>query len=630
MLKRLRELFIKKAKTTRAKAPSTAAADEAARRAPAPAERAEPPSVHHGPTVVHRPIAAQDLDPEAVKIIRRLTRFDHTAYLVGGCVRDLLLDRKPKDYDIATSATPRTVKRSFSNCRIIGRRFRLAHIYFQDGKFIEVATFRARDVREADDAGEGSGAPEEDQDLLIRDDNVFGTPEEDALRRDFTINQLFYDVNSGNVIDHADGLGDLRRRLVRTIGDPEIRFREDPIRILRAVKFAARLDFGIEARTLGALRRTRNELPKAATPRILEEVNRFCRGGAARRSFDLLFETEVFEIVFPELADAYAPGSEERRYLSALLDAVDARGDGPEIGTGEIFAALLLPILAPEFGWGADGSVASARPRVDPRARVDAVLRPIALRLRVARKDQERCRQAMAILQRMVPFKTTRRGFRLALARRPGFADALWMLETAAALHGGELRESLEGWTARATETAPPRAPRPHPAPEAEEVGEGPAPAGRRRRRRRRGKGPGGEVRPDAEAAPAPAAQAPARRGGGRPQPKPPEDAEPAKKLPSKWSDDYFFAALPTVPKDLGLEEDGRDRYGARQVAAEASRPDDDETASAVGPDDSGEDPVAEGATEAGAAPKRRRRRRRRRGRGGGGSASESAGEPEA
>src|SRR5213075_3244638 len=135
----------------------------------------------------------------------------------------------------------------------------------------------------------GAAAVETD-DLLIRDDNVFGTPEEDALRRDFTINALFYDVNAETVIDHADGLGDLRRRLVRTIGDPVVRFREDPIRILRAIKFAARLGFTIEERTLVALRQTRSEIPKAAAPRILEEFNRFCRSGAGRRSFELAFD----------------------------------------------------------------------------------------------------------------------------------------------------------------------------------------------------------------------------------------------------------------------------------------------------------------------------------------------------
>ena len=290
MLKRLRKILTRRRATT--------SPEPAPRQRENDRIRGEVPPIHHGPKVVHRPIPISDIDPDAVKILRRLTRFNHTAYLVGGCVRDLLLDRHPKDFDIGTTATPRQVRRAFSNCRIIGKRFRLAHIYFQNGKIIEVATFRARDGDGDGDAPTPPGG--QDGDLLIRDDNIFGTPEEDALRRDFTINALFYDVNDENVLDHADGLGDLRRRLIRTIGDPEIRFREDPIRILRAIKFAARLDFEIEPGTLEALRQTRNLIPKAAPPRILEEINRFCRGGAARKSFEALRETGVFEV--PDLS----------------------------------------------------------------------------------------------------------------------------------------------------------------------------------------------------------------------------------------------------------------------------------------------------------------------------------------
>jgi poly(A) polymerase len=164
------------------------------------------------------------------------------------------------------------------------------HVLFGGGKVIEVATFRRTPTLDVDPL-EANGSAVADVDLLIRSDNAFGEAHEDAVRRDFTINALFYDVNAETVIDHADGLGDLRRRLVRTIGDPVVRFREDPIRILRAIKFAARLGFAIEDKTLAALRQTRSEIPKAAAPRILEEFNRFCRSGAGRRSFELTFET---------------------------------------------------------------------------------------------------------------------------------------------------------------------------------------------------------------------------------------------------------------------------------------------------------------------------------------------------
>src|SRR4029077_14958216 len=307
VLKKIKALLARGSKRLRyetTKTPPLPAADPE----PSPSPPS-PPQVHRGPEVVHHPVALKDLDPDAVRIVKRLTRFNYPAYLVGGCVRDLLLELNPKDFDIATAATPRQVKRLFSNCRIIVRRLRLAHVSFQNGKIIEVATFRARDLADGgpevvEAEGERTAADDED-DLLIRDDNVFGTPEEDALRRDFTINALFYDVNAETVIDHADGLGDLRRRLVRTIGDPVVRFREDPIRILRAIKFAARLGFAIEDKTLAALRQTRSEIPKAAAPRILEEFNRFCRSGAGRRAFELTFETGVFDVIVPELAGTY-------------------------------------------------------------------------------------------------------------------------------------------------------------------------------------------------------------------------------------------------------------------------------------------------------------------------------------
>ena len=186
------------------------------------------------------------IDADADRVVRRLAKAGFKAYLVGGCVRDILVGRRPKDFDVATSATPNEIRNVFRNCRIIGRRFRLAHVFFGD-KIIETATFRANPREEEEDAG---------NDLLIRRDNVFGEEDEDARRRDFTINGLFYDVEKEEVIDHVDGLVDLDARLVRTIGDPDVRFQEDPIRMLRAIKFAARLDFD------GAARRNR----RAADP----------------------------------------------------------------------------------------------------------------------------------------------------------------------------------------------------------------------------------------------------------------------------------------------------------------------------------------------------------------------------
>jgi poly(A) polymerase len=229
------------------------------------------------------------IDPDADRVVRKLTRAGHKAYLVGGCVRDLLVAKTPKDFDVATSATPNEIKSTFRNCRIIGRRFRLAHVFF-GAKIIETSTFRA------------NPRDEDDHDLLIRRDNVFGTETEDARRRDFTINGLFYDVEREEVIDHVGGLADLDAKLIRTIGDPDIRFQEDPVRILRAIKFAARLDFGFEPGTWRALLRWRGEISKCAPPRLLEEIHRLMRGGAARRSFELLVETGVLAVLSPYLA----------------------------------------------------------------------------------------------------------------------------------------------------------------------------------------------------------------------------------------------------------------------------------------------------------------------------------------
>src|SRR5437870_9176926 len=256
------------------------------------------------------------LDPDAVKVVRRLRRAGFTAYLVGGCVRDLLLGMRPKDFDVATSAHPNQVKETFRNSRLIGRRFRLAHVFFRGGKVIEVSTFRRSPLDELADLP---------QDLLIRHDNVFGNAEEDARRRDFTINALFYDVDEGRVVDHVGGRPDLQARLVRTIGNPDVRMREDPVRILRAIRFAAKCAFDVEPATLAAMKQHVEEIPRCAPPRVLEEVMKLLRSGASRRSFELLREVHALRILLPPVA-AYLERSgpvEAERHLRAL-DALDA------------------------------------------------------------------------------------------------------------------------------------------------------------------------------------------------------------------------------------------------------------------------------------------------------------------
>ena len=288
---------------------------------------AVPASERHAGTGLVRHAVTLDehrLDSDAARVVRKLEKAGFQAYLVGGCVRDLLLGGTPKDYDIATSARPEDVRALFRNCRVIGRRFRLAHVLFAAGKIVEVATFRRSPQTELPEPDDVDAL----DDLLIRSDNVFGDAHEDAIRRDFTINALFYDLDRRQVLDWCGGMEDVERRTIHTIGDPIVRFREDPIRILRAVKFAARLDLGIEPDVYDAMVSCREELAKAARPRVFEEILRLLRGGAAHRSMWLLWEVGAMAILLPELAaflddhEATSDGS-ERFWRS--LDAIDRR-----------------------------------------------------------------------------------------------------------------------------------------------------------------------------------------------------------------------------------------------------------------------------------------------------------------
>jgi poly(A) polymerase len=240
--------------------------------------------------------ALEKLDGDACRVVERLERAGFEAYLVGGCIRDILLDGSPKDFDIATSARPEDVRRLFRNCRIIGRRFRLAHVLFAAGKVVEVATFRRNPQQEiVDEAGE-------DSELFIRNDNAFGDAHEDALRRDFTINALFYDLANNQVLDWCAGMEDIETRSIRTIGDPSVRFREDPIRILRAMKFAGRLGLGIHSDVYDAMIAHRDELAKSAKARVFEEILRLMRHAGAARAMWLFWETGCMSVLLPELS----------------------------------------------------------------------------------------------------------------------------------------------------------------------------------------------------------------------------------------------------------------------------------------------------------------------------------------
>ena len=405
------------------------------------------------------------LDVDALKVLRHLRRNGHQAYLVGGCVRDLLLGRRPKDFDIATSAHPEQVRATFRNCRLIGRRFRLAHIYFKGQKIIEVATFRKNPVEEV--LAEDPTAV--DTDLLISEDNVFGTAEEDARRRDFTINGLFYDVGLGEVIDYVSGRGDLETRTIRTIGTPEIRLREDPVRLLRAVRFAAKLDLNIDPETWTAMQHSVGELARCAPARVFEETLRLLRSGAARRALQLLRDVGALPILLPSVATflEQSPPIEAER-LFGVLGAMDERiAAGLPTEDSLLLAALLLRIVR----------VAPDDSKSSPLSSIEPVIAELTRTARLPRRIAESAK-LLLLAQSALLGERRRRGSPTRFVRSPRFADAL-ILMAANVQASGEGSEALERWRARQAELK--GSPTSAPGPTGASAGMAPAEGSRRR-----------------------------------------------------------------------------------------------------------------------------------------------------
>ena len=395
------------------------------------------------PRIVPRedhPISRRDIDPDALKVLYRLRQFDHIAYLVGGSVRDLILGRHPKDFDIGTSAHPYQVKKLFRNCWIIGRRFRLAHVKFGQ-KIIEVATFRRQVAPGEEVVADGVPAPDPstpEGEHLIHRDNTFGTPEEDAFRRDFTINALFYDIATFSVIDYVDGLADLKNGVVRSIGDPDVRLREDPVRMIRAIALAARLDFTIEPTLVEAIRTHRREIAKSSQPRLLEEYYKILRAGSAERAFRSLADIGLLEPISSELHK----GATDALWRSlAALDAYRRRFDStPDTLTNSILLGTLLVPLGISFQPGRGEGRSEGRP-VHASAGGDSVQAaphgrerrtgPRLGDLPLARRDIERLRQILGLQRRLRDVGASPRAQR-ALVHRHIFRDALAWLE----IHG--------------------------------------------------------------------------------------------------------------------------------------------------------------------------------------------------
>jgi poly(A) polymerase len=423
-------------------------------------------------------LSRRDVDPDALKVLYRLRQSEHVAYLVGGSVRDLLLGRRPKDFDIGTSAHPYQVKKLFRNCWIIGRRFRLAHVKF-GSKVIEVATFR-RQLQPGEELAQdgvpvlehpapGAAATENaapDPEHLIHRDNTFGTPEEDAFRRDFTINALFYDIATFSVIDYVGGLEDLQAGIVRCIGDPDVRLREDPVRMLRAVALAARLDFAIDPPLLDAIKTLRHEIARSAPPRMLEEYYKILRSGSAEKTFRGLVETGLIE---PISTDWHARIGDSFWRSVAAVDAYRQKFAAPPdtLTNAILLGTLLVPLgLAPSLGrppMPADDDTRRRRPPIGSKLG----------ELPLARRDVERLRQILSLQRRLREVGANPRAQR-ALTHRNIFREALTWME----LHG-DAPDIVEHWITVLAERG------------AEEPVGSPAdnadgPPRRRRRRRRR------------------------------------------------------------------------------------------------------------------------------------------------
>lgn len=283
-------------------------------------------------------------DP-AKKVLGRLNNAGYEAYLVGGGVRDILLGGQPKDFDIATNATPEQVHELFRNSRLIGRRFRIVHVLF-GREVIEVTTFRGNAADADEDDDDDRRTSEHGQ--LLRD-NVYGSLEEDALRRDFTVNALYYCIRDFTVVDFANGMDDLKKRQMRLIGDPETRYREDPVRMLRAIRFAAKLGFTIEPKTEAPIRNLAPLLTHIPPARLFEEVLKLFSAGYGEASYDLLSEYGLLAPLFPETAAAIADGESDELIRRALQNTDRRIAQGKSVTPYFLFAAMLWPALQAEW-----------------------------------------------------------------------------------------------------------------------------------------------------------------------------------------------------------------------------------------------------------------------------------------
>ena len=382
-------------------------------------------------------VSRQLISENALKVLYRLHGAGYEAYLVGGGVRDLMLGGTPKDFDVATNATPEQIRQLFRNCRLIGRRFRLAHIMF-GRDIIEVATFRGHHQEQ-----NAQLSVQSDQGMLLRD-NVYGTKDEDAERRDFTINAMYYNIADYSIHDYAGGVEDLEDRLVRLIGDPETRYREDPVRMLRAIRFAVKLDFDIEEDTAEPIERLAYLLSDIPAARLYEESLKMLQSGYGLETYHLMREYNVFEQLFPVISEHFTPdySSNTEHMLDLSLDSTDIRvEENKRINPAFMFAAILwYPMierahrLVEETNINFYDAVMEASNQV-----LDRVVKRIA----IPRRHTATIREIWQ-LQLRLPRRSGKRAFRLMELNK--FRAGFDFLKMRGEVEGGEIKELALWW----------------------------------------------------------------------------------------------------------------------------------------------------------------------------------------
>jgi len=380
------------------------------------------------------PIDNKQIERGVIDIMYRLKKNGYKAFLVGGCVRDILLGMPPKDFDIVTDAHPRQIKRLFARCFLIGSRFRLAHVYITADRFIEVATFRAAvDPAETDDGAK-------------KNYNTFGTIEEDAFRRDFTINSLYYNYADSTIMDYTGGLADIKKRILRSIGDPAVRFREDPVRIIRAARFCARFGFRLSRNDYRDAVANASHVSEANANRLLEELYKILRCGASAATFKYLDRFGVLPYWIPEVDRA-----RHNHKLIARLEALDKR----RLAGQEIPASVLITLLFYDIFSAVNARSDTMRGTHEAFVEARNIFQPVAMRLRLPRKETDRVLNIVTRQKSFVQSDERKRNprFEKRFVRNEHFEDALLFFEILAESAGG-YHEDVQYWKNLAAEPA--------------------------------------------------------------------------------------------------------------------------------------------------------------------------------